>query len=227
MSDTQTPQNPQADDAGAEQAQAGQKPIPWTDVDKAIVLNNILNQYSAAGGKPIDWKVVSEALPGRSISSLRSVWDRYKHDVKVAAAGEGEVVAVPGKKKATPRKKAAPKSTATIPGDTTEVEDNAETPTKKRGGGRKRAAETEGEDGSAKKKRTPKKTAPKKAAPKAIEAAPKAIEAPTANTGTEAEHANEALATVAEEAAVTKDAVPAPSTEAGVDVDAGVEGTKE
>ncbi|KAM0277111.1 hypothetical protein ACHAQH_006055 [Verticillium albo-atrum] len=164
MADTQ--KSTQAD--AAEKTQGTPKAVPWTDVDRAILLNNIIMQLHAASGKTLDWKIISEALPGRTMAAMRAVWDRYKNDMNTAAAGEGEFVAVPNKQK-TPRKKANPKAVAATTADDTagadaDAEDAPETPAKKRGaGGRKRATEADGEEGSAtKKKRTPKKPAVKK-----------------------------------------------------------------
>ncbi|KAL9942490.1 hypothetical protein ACHAO5_007910, partial [Verticillium nonalfalfae] len=120
---------------------------------QAIVLNNILGQLHASSGKSLDWTAISEALPGRTMASMRAVWDRYRNDMKTAAAGEGEFVAVPNKQK-----------TLAVASEDADAEDVPETPAEKRGGGaKKRASGADGEEGSAtKKKRTPKKTPAKK-----------------------------------------------------------------
>lgn len=82
-----------------ENGQGTTKAVPWTELDRAIVLNNILGQLHASSGKTLDWKAISKALPGRTMASMRAVWDRYRNDMKTAAAGEGDFVAVPNKQK--------------------------------------------------------------------------------------------------------------------------------
>ncbi|KAG7150240.1 hypothetical protein HYQ46_000809 [Verticillium longisporum] len=187
-----------------ENGQGTTKAVPWTELDRAIVLNNILGQLHASSGKSLDWKAISEALPGRTMASMRAVWDRYRNDMKTAAVGEGELVAVPNKQK-TPRKKSTPKTAAAVASEDADAEDVPETPAKKRGGGaKKRASGADGEEGSAtKKKRTPKKTPAKKTAAKVEEEEEEASEeaeppAPAAANVEDAKNSDEDMKDTAE-----------------------------
>ncbi|RBQ73207.1 hypothetical protein VDGD_00645 [Verticillium dahliae] len=188
-----------------ENGQGTTKAVPWTELDRAIVLNNILGQLHASSGKTLDWKAISKALPGRTMASMRAVWDRYRNDMKTAAAGEGDFVAVPNKQK-TPRKKSTSKTAAAVASEDADAEDAPETPAKKRGGGaKKRASGADGEEGSAtKKKRTPKKTPVKKTAAKveeeeeASEEAETPAPAPAAADAEDAKNSDEEMKDTAE-----------------------------
>ncbi|EEY14924.1 predicted protein [Verticillium alfalfae VaMs.102] len=175
-----------------ENGQGTTKAVPWTELDRAIVLNNILGQLHASSGKSLDWTAISEALPSRTTASMRAVWDRYRNDMKTAAAAKASLSLCPTNRRlvrtyqvsTNSRPYQRRKGTASVfdkaeqlarkstPQDrsrrgfrrTADAEDVPETPAKKRGGGaKKRASGADGEEGSAtKKKRTPKKTPAKK-----------------------------------------------------------------
>ncbi|ROT40716.1 hypothetical protein SODALDRAFT_348897 [Sodiomyces alkalinus F11] len=154
------------------------KPAAWTPAEKNQLVLRILNQ--ALGEGSVDWKQI--ILPGRTTKALKNQWTRIHAEMKALAldggdeSGDKPVALSPAKPKktATPRKRTPKKAPAT--GDAEAGENAGEkvegaegpngetsTPTKPKRGRKRQADAVSDEEGSAKKKRTPKKPAKTKA----------------------------------------------------------------